>query len=82
MFLECAFVLPPGIADSAFTLDYLLQFAIVVSVAYGKMFLPRAACPCELIRNTIISVHLCESSSPSEYKLSDALNKAGYWMKL
>lgn len=50
----------------------LLQLLLFICL-YGKMFLPCLACPCD-----------CKlySSQPSEYKLSDALNKIGYYMKL
>lgn len=46
------------------------------------MFLPHVACPCDCIKLHSQELYLGDLSYPSEYKLSEALNKVDYCMRL
>lgn len=81
--LDCAFVSPPHPTPTKadrgdFNSDYSLQLAIVFSlyVSMGKHVFAACSLPATYGLSLWLSTLLCDSSSPSEYELSDALNKA------
>lgn len=49
---------------------------------WKNMFLPHVACPCDCIKLHSQELYLGDLSYPPEYKLSEALNKVDYCVRL
>lgn len=82
LFLEPAFCAPPSVTDSSeFASDYLIRLVIIcLYVSIGKHVFTHETFPWDCMYLELMRTWLLWAFFPSEYSVSDALDRVGYCM--